>query len=63
MNELYQWHKPQYVGITKTRWSLVITVVDEQATEHRYIASADSYYTGQDQLWFSIMQEYNEFEG
>lgn len=48
------------VSIEENRWDVIITVTDESGSVHQFIASADSFYTMGDGIWFGTTQEHGE---
>lgn len=55
-------NKPMDVSIEENRWDVTITVTDEGGLVHQFIASADSFYTMGDGIWFGTTQEHGEQE-
>jgi hypothetical protein len=48
------------VSINKSRWNVSIVIVDKKGKEHRYYASADSFFTDHDNIWFGTDEEYED---
>ena len=53
---------PLSVEIKESRWSVEIIITTTDGMEHTYVASADSYYTEHDHIWFGTPQEMADFE-
>jgi len=49
------------LSITQSRWDIWITFVDADGKEHKYVASADSFYTDHDRIWFGTQEEYENY--
>lgn len=51
------------VEIATNRWDIRITIIEKDGKKSTWIASADSYYTEGDSIWFGSKKEYEDFEG
>ncbi len=47
------------IQIEKNRWDVRLTITDEDGT-YVLVASADSYFTWGDGIWFGSLAEYEE---
>ena len=59
--QIHQFTGPVQIEIIKNRWNVTIKITASHEREFVYIASADSFFTGNDGIWFSDMQEYNDY--
>lgn len=53
---------PKRVYISQGRWHVFITVLDSANRKHTFVASADSYVTEDDRIWFGTEEEYEGIE-
>ena len=49
------------VIFNESRWDVTIIIVDKDGKEHKFIASADSFYSEQDHIWFGTEADYEEY--
>ena len=50
------------VAIKEKRWDVRITLRLPDGTEEVLVASADSYYTDHNNIWFGTLREYEEHD-
>jgi len=51
---------PKSITINQRRWDITITVMDADGNPHEYIASADSFFTEGDHIWFGDRADYED---
>lgn len=47
------------ITIDSTRWNVYITIQDPEGHEHKFVASADSWYADSG-IWFGTQEEFEE---
>lgn len=52
---------PISVKIETNWWEILIKIVDDKNQLHEFVASADSFYTERDGIWFSTKKEWDDY--
>lgn len=56
-NNVVDFKNVKSVIITENRWDIKIVIIDSDGKTHGYLASADSFYTDNDGIWFGTEEE------